>query len=317
MNFTPSEKASTFRQPSTANLMIDSDDRAFQDSDILVTSPWRYQITRPNSIVNGFFTRVGLTELVVNWDVPNISSKFKNNILIVDVSGASPNGAQTITLPNGFYTAKKAIDCIVLALNTAYATPSLFSVIQDCSGVGIDVSGARQWRAFMTIPLSEQLFQPDFDANGVPETILDYRKTQYIPSPDLRTVKYLDFVSSKLTYCQDVKDTSTVPLTQDVLQRWYMAWDDQNNLDAYGFPIYQGYTPFSSRKVFNPPKQIKYDTSIPVGNLDFEVFARFSPAFYAVAPLVQGYGSLADIYNVRPESTDSSSWLMSLQLSEN
>ena len=310
MNFTPSEKASTFRQPSTANLMIDSDDRAFQSSDILETSPWRYQITRSNSIVNGFFTRVGLTELVVNWDIPNISSKFNNNVLIVDVSGASPNGAQTITLPNGFYTAKKAIDCIVLALNAAYATPSLFSVVQDCSGVGIDVSGARQWRAFMAIPLAEQLFQNDLADTGS----LLYRKTQYLPSPDLRTVKYLDFVSSKLTYCQDVKDTSTVPLTQDVLQRWYMSWDDQNNLDAYGFPIYQGYTPFSSRKVFNPPKQIKFDTSIPVGNLDFEVFARFSPAFYAVAPLVQGYGSLADIYTVVP---DSSSWLMSLQLSEN
>ena len=308
VDYVPAERATPIRMPSTANLMIDSDDRAFQQSGILDTSPWKFQITRQNNLQTGFFTRVALTELVLNWDIPNVSSKFNNNILIVDVSGTDISGSKTITLPNGFYTAEKAIDCIVEELNTAYSSPSLFSVKIDCSGVGIDISGSRLWTTLMSLPLANQIFPYE----NVVNDLLPDSKIHYIPSPDLRTIKYLDFVSSKLTYAQDVKDGTTVPYNQDVLQRWYMAWNDQNNLDGYGFPIYQGYTPFSSRKVYNPPKQIRYDTNLPVGNLDFEIWARFSPAFYAVGPLTSGYGNLADIYG----TPDSSSWLMSLQLSE-
>jgi hypothetical protein len=303
------EKATLIRVPATANLMIDSDDRAFQESDVVDTSPWKFQITRNQQLINGFFTRIGLTELVLNWDIPNISSKFKNGILIVDVSGADISGQQAIDLPDGFYTAKKAIDCIVENLNAAYGSPSLFSVSQDCNGVGIDVSGARQWTTLMSLPLANQLFQ--WDVN-IENDLLPYKKIHYIPSPDLRSIKYLDFICDALTSVQDVKDATTVPFVKDVLQRWYLSWDDQNNLDDYGFPIYQGYTPFSSRKTYSPPKQIKFEASIPVGNLNIDVWARFNPAFYAVAPLTVGYGSLAEIY----PPPDSSSFMMTLQLSE-
>jgi hypothetical protein len=303
------EKGTLIRVPATANLMIDSDDRAFQQSDILDTSPWRFQISRAQALIQGFFTRVGLTELVLNWDIPNISSQWNNNLLFVDVSGSDISGAKTITLPDGFYTAKKAIDCIVEELNTEYATPSLFSVIQDCNGVGIEISGNRVWTTLMSVPLANQLFQ--YPSNIVND-LLPNAKTHYLPSPDLRTIKYLDFIADSITSVQDVEDSTTVPYVKNVLQRWYMAWDDQNDLDAYGLPIYQGYTPFSSRKVFNPPKQIKYESSIPVGNLTIDVWARFSPAFYAVAPLTAGYGSLANLYT----PPDSSSFLMTLQLSE-
>jgi len=290
--------------PSVANLMIDSDDRAFQSSEILDSSPWEFQITRSANIQNGFFTRIGLTELVLNWCVPNLQKKFSNTAFIFDVSGADISGAKAFFLPDGFYTMKKAIDCVVQGMNAAWAG-NYFTVVQDCSGVGIDISGNSQWIPLMTIPLPNQMGLP-------PEGQISYQKTQYMKCPDLRTIKYLDFVSPNLTYAQSVKDTNTTPQPQNVVQRWYMTWDDQNNLDTYGFPIYQGYTPFSSRKAYNPPKQIRYDPQIPVGNLDWEVWGRFSPAFYAVAPLLNGYAPLAPLIG----TPDESSWMMSLQLSE-
>lgn len=303
------EKGTLIRVPATANLMVDSDDRAFQESDILVTSPWSFQITRNQQLINGFFTRIALTELVLNWDIPNIASQFNNNLLVVDVSANDISGIQSITLSNGFYTVQKALDCIVQKLNTAYSSPSLFSVKQDCSGVSIDISGNRQWRGLMALPLWDQLFQYDLSGNN---DLSPFRKSQIVKSPDLRSIKYLDFIADVLTGAQDVKDSTTVPLNKDVLQRWYMSWDDQNNLDSYGFPIYQGYTPFSSRKIYSPPKQIKFEPIIPVGNLQIDVFARFSPSFYAVGQLTVGYGSLSQIY----PPPDSSSFMMTLQLSE-
>ena len=91
---------------------------------------------------------------------------------------------------------------------------------------------------------------------------------------DLRIYKYLDFVSSQLTYNQELKDSSTNTDVRDTLCRWYMSVDNiPNNRDTYGFPIYLEYTPFSISKLYPFPKQIKWDPTMPVGQLQFQVYA--------------------------------------------
>lgn len=306
----------TIRQPATAHLMIDSDDRDFQSANLFTTSPWDFQLTRTQNLQVGFFTRVSATELVLDWEIPNISPSWNNHVLIFDVSSNDISGAKSITLSEGFYTSKKALDCVVEKMNTEVGS-AVFSVIQDCSGVGIDISGAREFSVLGSLPLAGQLGFPI--GGGGPGT---YKKTFYLV-PDLRTIKYIDFICDNLTYNQKVKDTNTTPITKNVLARYYFSWDDQNDLDAYGLPIYQSYTPFVSRKLFSPPKYITFDPQIPVGNLKFEVWARFSPYFYATAPLLQGYAPLALVYppstlaNLATEVSDTSSWMMTLQLSEN
>ena len=61
----------TIRNPSTANLLIDSLDRTSgYSSDFL--------IAKPNSILNGFFTRLAVAEVVLDWCVANISSQYNN-----------------------------------------------------------------------------------------------------------------------------------------------------------------------------------------------------------------------------------------------
>lgn len=301
------EGSQTIRYPATANLMIDSDDRNFQSALVQESSPWTFQLSQNQNIQNGFFTRIAATELVLTWNIPNINSAFGNQVFIFDISGDNV-GSHAVSLPTGFYTAQKAIDCLVSAMNTAVGS-TLFTVVQDCSGVGIDVSGNNEWYPFSEIPLPVQL--------GFPPGYNTYAVTQYIQKPDLRAIKYLDFISQDLTYAQRVKDFNTTPTPQNVLQRWYMSWDDQNNLDSYGFPIYQSYTPFTSRKTYNPPKQIKYDNNLPIGNLRWEVWGRFNPAFFSVAPLLNGYAPLSQVLPPPDQVPDSSSWQMSLQLSEN
>lgn len=301
--------AQTIRYPATANLMIDSDDRNFQSGILFETSPWNFQLSRSQNLQTGFFTRVSLTELVLDWKLPNLSSKYNNDTFVYDISASDISGAFNFKLPTGFYTAKKGIDCAVSSMNTVVGS-NIFSVIQDCSGVGIEIAGPRQYRVFNEIPLPLQL---GFPVNtGTPALTTPYAKSFYL-TPDMRTFKYIDFISDNLTYCQNVKDANTTPTVKNVLQRYYFSWDDQNNLDEYGFPIYQGYTPFVSRKVYNPPKQINFKPNLPVGNLNFQVYGRFSPYWYATGPLVQGYGLLQQV----APTPDASSWMMSLQLTEN
>jgi hypothetical protein len=250
-DFIPSESGTPIRQPSTANLMISSEDR----NAALNPSPWDFQITKKQSILNGFFTRVGTTEVVLNWVEPNIVTGLNDTFTVVKTAGAV---SYSVTVPEGFYTVAQLLDTLVVLLNAAGTgiTWSITGVGGNCGLAGT---------AAFTIPattLSELLNITDASSGT---------KSFISPSPDLRTTPYIDFISSQLTYNQAVKDSATSTGEPQVLCRWYMAWDEQPLIDAYGFPILMGYTPFCARRTFNPPKQIRWSPNQPIGNLAFQV----------------------------------------------
>lgn len=287
MDYAPKEIATPIRVPSTANLMIDSADRASG-------SAWNFQIVKQKSILNGFFTRIGTTEVVLEWCEENVSSALGNTTISFDISGIAPNtynGTQTISVLSGFYTAAEMMNEIVDRLNDLSGTTgTTWAMVQYQAGYYLEATDA-----FFEIGTERLAVQLDLD-NAV-SVSLSATETGVIPNcPDLRPYRYIDFVSPVLTYAQDVKDSSTATFDRDVLCRWYFSYDEQAPLDAYGFPILMGYTRFCLRRIFNPPKQIKWDTNLPIGNLNFQVFN--------------------DDGILLPVSSDRSNWLMTLQVSE-
>jgi hypothetical protein len=215
--------------------------------------------------MNGFFSRIAVAEVVLSWAEPNIKTGFNDTFTITDLSGTF-----TATLPEGFYTFKQAIDQIVILLN-ATASTLTFSV----SGIGPTFSlNAGSNFEIVSSPLVLQMgFVSDVEDN----------KHFIYGSPMLLRFHYIDFVCSVLTNQQKLKDASTGSnsgvegyantFVRDVLCRWYLAESDsQPALDAYGFPILLGYTGFFSRRGFAYPKQIRWESNIPVGNLLFEVY---------------------------------------------
>lgn len=275
-DFIPSESGTPIRQPSTANLMISSSDR----NTALNLSPWDFQITKKQSILNGFFTRVGTTEVVLNWVEPNITTGENDTFTVVKTAGAV---SYTVTVAEGTYTVAQILDRLVVLLNAAGTgiTWSITGVAGNCALNGT---------AAFTIPattLSDQL-NITAAASGTSAPIF--------PSPDLRPTPFIDFVSSQLTYNQAVKDSATSTGEPQVLCRWYFAWDEQPLLDAYGFPILMGYTSFCARRTFNPPKQIRWSPNQPIGNLAFQV--------------------LSETGRIYPNEGIESSWQMTLQVSE-
>lgn len=286
-DFFPVEKGTPIRLPSTANLMLDTFDRAATDP-----TPWNFTINRSNSILNGFFTRIGTTEVVLEWNQGNIITEFNDEITF-DISGGP---TETITLPGGFFTVADALDYIVAELNGQTAPTYEWKVLDlngtvyiDLSGGTFDISGSK---------LQQQL---GLAANAGNSSL------RLVNKPDLRPWRYLDFVSSQLTYNQDLKDSSTCPIVRDVLCRWYFDWDTPPFLDQYGFPILMGYTAFNVRRLFNPPKQIKWDSRQPVGGLGFEVYGQ--SVFYPTGIL------LSSVYT-DAVSNKGTNWLMTLQVSE-
>ena len=278
-------RAQTIRQPATANLMIDSADRVPS----VYPSPWNFQISKSQNTNNGFFTRIGTTEVVLEWCLPNIENGV-NNTLIFDICGATGIVTnQVITFEPGFYTVETLLDTLVNMLNDLSGTTGSTFLIQQIDGYTELAIDSGEWSIASATPLSGQLDLP------VGNSIQSYPISQ---CADLRLFRYIDFVSNDLTYNQDLKDNSTANNNRDVLCRWYMAWDQEPNYDAYGYPILMGYRKFVLRRLFNPPKQIKWNPRQPLGNMSFQVY---------------------DENGILLPTPDlgTNNWLMTLQFSEN
>lgn len=303
MNFTAPEKASTFRQPSTASLFVDSQDRPSPDT----TYPWDFQITRTNSILNGFFTRIGTTEVVLEWFLGNAQA-------IGDISVTIDNSSTKLisfgATTDYFLTYEQALNAFVATCNDEFGFP------EWVPGSAAPANGFYVELGFfptaspsgVAVALNIASTAVDFEFNGPGIGKMGFSAGLMIPlqpifKPDLRLVRYLDFVCIQLTAQQELKDSTTQLINKDVLVRWYFDWDDQPILDGYGFPILMGYTPFTLRRSFSPPKQIRWEPSVPLGNLSFQVFTDKNQLLTELEE------------NAVPEN-GKSNWLMTLQISE-
>lgn len=82
------ERGVDIRFPSNANLMIDSRDRPYP------SLPNDFSIYSPSPIILGYFTRMAIQEICMDWGVGNINSSYSNNLFGV----TSPVTENTYTL---------------------------------------------------------------------------------------------------------------------------------------------------------------------------------------------------------------------------
>jgi hypothetical protein len=241
-------KGVTIRNPSTANLLIDSLDRTYGTSA-------DFRINKNYSILNGFFNRLGVAEVVLNWGVNNVSAATENTGLSVTV------GATTyiVELEDGAYTIASCLDTLVQALNTE-ATGVTFSLV---AGAGIKVLHGTGAFTINATNLASQLnLKTSISGTDFP-----------VSNPVLLPYTYVDFVSSELTYNQSLKDAATNFFDQNVLYRWNFGWDVPSPVDTYGYPILQGYQRFVARRALPFPKQIRWESNMPVGQISFKVYS--------------------------------------------
>lgn len=300
------EKATLIRVPATANLMLDSKDRnpILDGSGVDISSPWSFSLNRKQQLINGFFSRIGTTEVVLEWCVPNISDTLNNRQLqIIDASGIT----RSIDLLPGNYTVAEALNTVVDLLS-GLALPGYTWSIQYGAGNPTGLDGIRDFRVKPGNLANQLGLNPWAASTNISTPLLPLA---IIDCPDLRPYRYIDFTCEQLTSVQDVKDASTQPQSRDVLCRWYFADDTPTGVDAYGFPILPGYTKFVTRRIFNPPKQIKWEQNFPVGGyLQFAVYDQDGDLVEEVSAFNEIFG--LSLPNAPPESN----WLMTLQLSE-
>jgi hypothetical protein len=318
-DFTPSEKGVPQRPPSIANLMVDSADRFTSTigagswlnpgQTVNVGSPFNFTIQRNNSILNGYFTRIGATEMVLEWNIPNINTAFGNTTLNWYVPAVSTMYSTNILTGN--YTVSALASQVAAQMTasgpgggTIYSVSTLGASATFESSQAAIVSNSTFTISTPTL-LAQKLFVP-----GVART---NRTTQILANNiDLRPFRYLDFTCGDLTYNQSVKDTATNRTSRDVLVRWYFDWDSPEAVDSLGYPIHQSYQAFNERRLFNPPKQIRWIPNQPIGNMTFVVYDPNGNdvSSYISTDISNGLTGLGLV------ASAPTNWLMTLQASE-
>lgn len=331
------DKAITQRPTSTAILGIDSEDRysnyqAARDAQFPQQnwSAWNFTITKGQNIMNGYFTRLALTETMIQWGVPNINRKT-DSIRVTWNNTIDPPYTQTLTINRGFYTPSMlaaAIQTAIRAFPTpaGYSSPGLGgfvmtygvrtyaggSPLQTNQPIFEYVTGSSTSIMFEPMPIDNVTYKPTtkqlfdllgFDTgNTIPTASLTFGHQTFC-----LFTKYIDIVSTQLTANAALKDTSSAPTPRDLVARIYLT---DPSAQATTMPSAStfcpvGCAPFTLYRDFNSPKQIQWLPNAPVGGyLQFDVYDDSGDSMSEVDDTLFGAGN-------------SLNWSMSLLVSEN
>jgi hypothetical protein len=269
-----------------------------------------FVINKPQqSLVTGFFTRFAMTEIELSYNMPNVSQLYLDGSIFKASPGTNVNygnnvtslvmnnaGTLTVfdnvTIPSGNYTVAQALDRLIIALNAATAAlvpAPTFALVDSTTFRGkkvVTVLAPYTYALFRNSP------QPNFGIVGGPTFLnlsqalglLTYNTQpaaaqcvsfNVAANPNLLLFSYLDICSSQLASQQKLKDATTSTFdSNDVIYRWVFSNDEANPVtyDTAGYPIVQGYLPFSSRRYINFPKQIRWDPLIPLGQIRIQIY---------------------------------------------
>lgn len=299
-NYRAVDPAITQRPTSTALLAIDSEDRYknyldYSEASVAnYKSPYDFAIEKNESLMNGFFTRLALTEINFPWVVPNINKRTRTIIFEYYIAAGPANG-ELIQLASGFRTpaqiasdlqAKiRAIDPVNLgAFTVTYGiftnnTPTTESQLPlfefKSNNPLITFNFQRMTYNSVLYPYGSQNKQL-FDLLGLNDDA-SLGAFDYIcgNSTFCQAIRYIDIVCSQLVNNQALKDTMSQTVARDSLCRLYIeSPSTPSNVpcnSATFCPV--GCAPFQLYKDFNTPKQINWLPNQPIaGSLRFQVY---------------------------------------------
>jgi hypothetical protein len=282
-NISSEHKGKPQRPPASANLLIDSEDRytsllqKFGNFDANGIPANDFIISRNQALLYGYFTRIGVTQIQLNYRVPTVIAGRNSQFLIENGEQAS----YQVNIPEGFYDASglaQTIQAEVLAL-AGTPFPAFVCTYNPLNG-GLQMNCATP---FAIIPLTGTpytLAQQELWAhtsytigatlnNSTPGTV------QVLTPPNLIYTKYVDIVSNNLTKFQRVKDADTNLLNKtNVIARVYLtAPNTRTDPNAFGGPFNLCWDP-------NTPKMAMWSPNETINELDFRLYDEFGQLLY-------------------------------------
>jgi len=287
---TTPDRAITQRPTSTSLLTIDSEDRysdyatkraAPAGTYALNASPYDFRITKGQALMNGFMTRLAVTEVVFPWVTPNINPKT-NKIAWQYQIGAGPVvNPPPITLTPGFYKPSQIAALVQAAVNLV-AGPDLGFVMTYGATLGLpefSYACAGGTIAFLPMPygsaaypyppLTKQLFDILGFYTSVGATLGNdvLRNEGDGLYTFCQAIRYIDIVSPQLVANQGLADATSQTVGRDALCRLYLGDAGTTPLDASD-PDFcpPGCRPTTIYRQFSTPKYVQWNAQMPVGS---------------------------------------------------
>lgn len=295
------DKVITVRPSATALLCIDSDDR-YADYNVRRTNPsypFSYSITKNESLLNGFAKRLALTEFRLNWTLPNIATPWRNNGINIYYT-QNPNsgpvyGPTAVILRDRFYGAEELAAELQYQITAASPTSLAGFIVQVAMNQEDNVFqfiAPAGWYFFFAPgdvnikgrQLCDMLNVKTYNANPIgpfPSTWFTNELRSGIPN--LRPMDYFDVVCSQLNYNQRLADTTSAPITRDIIARIYL--DDSVPSQSHVNTNYYNTTRISTSI-----------TAVPSSTMDPEVtFTVASTSGFTVGSLANVVGTVGGV----------------------
>tara|TARA_R110000868_G_scaffold82003_2_gene231835 strand:+ start:1067 stop:2182 length:1116 start_codon:yes stop_codon:yes gene_type:complete len=323
------EPTQTFREPKTTELHVDSLDR-YKPSDFVSNSVFanfpnqslakgagqlllnssqsgtNVKIDTGRALLNGYFSRVAITQMNLNYRVPTVVTGV--NDLLFFKTFAPTAVLRTVTIPQGYYTYASmatTLQALMLAaapelgvaftvtapnnLNPATPATSLITGFTFDTGNGAITmvflyggspgtaltSQVRVAKTFRMLGMNRSLlgFTPEFNTGGQPTADGTPYQSATGGVPNFLPTDYVDVVSQNLSNYKDAKDSnSTVQAPGCVLARIYLTecplnWASSTN----GVPVdatVLGFTSMTFCKTWQNPNWSQWSPNQTINTID-------------------------------------------------
>jgi hypothetical protein len=327
--------AQTIRMPSTALLTIDSEDRYtnFVDARLGAISPYNFNISKRESLMPGFMTRIGVSEVVFPWVIPNINKKTQT-IQYTYTIGAAPPVSGVISLQVGFYRPQELALAMTAELSgiaglgfTMTYGDSIISNGQPCFFYSCSALNAISFTpmtynsgpvvgppaipAYPYPSTTKQLFDV-LGFTSINSTLQNAAETTYTYC---QAIRYVDIVCNQLTNSQSQKDQTSQTVARDMLCRIYVGGAPGVSSTTFAGDVASatvpstfcppGCAPTTIYRNFTEAKQIQW-----IPNQNIPGFLQFTVYDDTGAPLDESLEIGPDVFGTY------SDWSMTLLVSE-
>jgi hypothetical protein len=327
----------TIRQPSTALLCIDSEDRWANYTQRRNATPGSYNyspydfiITKNESLMNGFFTRLAVSQVVFPWVIPNINKTTNRIKMTYNIGG--PDVVRYITLDQQFIpgfvlAATFAAAVVTAATGDLNAFTCVYDDVNDLGGQFFyDTNDPAKGVSFEPMAYQPNPAFPGFyEYQDNVKQLFDLMAFGNINTQlsiaaggsftNCQATRYIDIVCSQLVYNQALKDTMSQQVARDVLARLYLGSNFRYVADPDAPPesskevaYAPGTFPTIIETQYSTPKQIQWTPNQPVSSgLRFTIYDDNG------IPLSE----LFDL-SIRPDAgVSEADWSMTMLVSEN
>jgi hypothetical protein len=282
--------AVSIRPSATALFTVNSADRYGtiadkRDATVLI-SPYDFTIRKKESLLNGFFTRMGITEISFPFALPNVGGSTTKLGVTKIISGVPTT--TVLTFDATFYTPSEFAAELQTEIRTLDAALAAATVVYSPTGKPqfyIDTQSAIAELSFLPVAQSPSAFPypPEqiqvYDMLGMSALnhstgAPNFAQGVFISSPTFfQKYQYLDIVSTLLTGNQNLKDSTSSAIDRNILCRLYIDYENSYNVPASD-PLFApaGTTPITIYRKFPVPKFVQWDVKQPIGQLNFQVY---------------------------------------------